>query len=381
MRWVPVLSVASIVAAALVRLLGGCSIDGLDIAGKACPCVTGFRCDEPRHVCVAEGLDGAIVDVGDAMGQPDAPLGAFVIQRFAPTWQTSRSIRWDWEVSGNADEFAEYQIIVGSSEDAVRRQSSTADVFDRRLNPELGSFGGRDPVSAGGGGPARGWSVTDKHDVAKDVFAKLVVRDKAGRQNVSEVVSTKTIDDTKTLVLFADSLVAGAVTTPTALKRVTVDCYGSSTGCLQLAKVDCGDAGACAIEIGVTGFDDRVINGMTAEQFKTAFVELAVRGGSGAAADPYSDLILTIGAPACLINGSPCRFRASRSWSFRPGLKEFRLVQLPLQALQLETPTGPGPALTYEYLQANGFQIEALTIHGSWTDGANIGIDEGNIRW
>lgn len=360
---------------ALARLAGGCVVDDLVLAGKACPCVGGFVCDTPTNTCVAES-DAAIM--ADA-GEPDAPPGGFVVQRFAPGWRTSKSIRWDWEVAGNPDEFAEYQIIVGSSEDAVRRQDSTTGVFDRRINPELGSYGGREPVATGA--PARAWTVTDRHGVAKKVFARLIVRDTAGRQNASEIVSADTLAEDQAVILFADQIVDGSAPTPSELKRVTNDCFAGSAGCLQLAKLACGDAAACELEIGVQGFGNRNVSGMTPETFGTAFVELAVRGGSAASSEPHADLVLTIGAPACRIDGRRCRFRAYDGWSFRPGPKEFRLVQLPLGMLQLETPEGPGPALTYEQLSANGFRIQGLTIAGRWTAGANIGLDHGHVRW
>jgi hypothetical protein len=49
--------------------------------------------------------------------------------------------------------------------------------------------------------------------------------------------------------------------------------------------------------------------------------------------------------------------------------------------LQLETPEGPGAALTFEDLNTNALRIEALTITGQWTNGSNIGIDNGFVRW
>jgi hypothetical protein len=366
---------AAAAASIVVRLAGGCAVDDVELAGKACPCVSGFVCDVARNTCVRE-VDGAPVRDG---GERDAPPGGFVIHHFGPSWRTSRSVRWEWEVSGNADEFAEYQVIVGASEDAVRRQDSTTGVFDRRINPELGDYGGRATVAPGSA--AKVWTVTDRHPVAKKIFARLIVRDEAGRENVSAIVAAETLAENDAIVLFGDQLVDGSAATPADLKRVTNDCFSSSAGCLQIGKVPCGDAAACDVELGVRGFGTRNLSAMTAESFGAAFVEIAVRGGAAAATEPHADLVLTIGAPGCRIDGNRCRFRAYQAWSFRPGPREFRLVQVPLAMLQLETPDGPGPSLTYEELSARGFRVEGVSIEGRWAAGANIGLDHAHVRW
>jgi hypothetical protein len=375
-------AVVALAAALLVVRGVACTVEDLALDGKRCPCAVGYRCDVPTSTCVSDGFDGG-PGIDDGGTGRDAPVGAFVVQRFVATWQTSRSIRWDWEVSGEPGEFAEYQLIVGGSEDAVRRQDSTTSLFDRRINPELGNYGGRDPVPSGA--LARAWTVTDRHNPSKTVFARLVVRDKAGRENASNVISAHTLgeDAASALVLFSDQIVDGSATTPAELKRVTNDCFNGSAGCLQIAKVDCpNDAATCAFEMGLQNFSKlNVVSGMTSDSFRNAFVELGVRGGSNASPKPQSDLILEIGPPACVINGKKCRFRWYSGWSFRPGTKEFRLVQVPLASLLLETETGPGPALKFEDLSANALKIDGLTIDGEWRAGSNIGLDQAHVRW
>jgi hypothetical protein len=380
-------------AGLLVRALGGCALDDLELGGKQCPCVAGFVCDVSTNTCVAEGSASNLVeDSGNgssgssgSSGGPledaprDAPRGGFTIQRFAGTWVASKSVRWEWDVAGLAEEFAEYQVVTAPSIDSLLRQDSTALVFDRRINPELGSYGGRIALASG---DARAvWTVTDRHLVGKPTFARLVVRDKLGRENVSEIVTTNTIGEPSAVALFADQVPAGATVTPPAMTRVTTDCFSPTGGCLQL-KVAC-PAGAmtCPFEIGLGTLNNKDLVDLTAEQFKTAFVELAIRGGQAASPRPHADLVLTIGAPACRIATNRCRFRFVDGATFRPIAKEYRLIQVPLSALQLETPTGPGQALQYEDLVNNAFRIDALTFAGEWTAGATIGVDRGFVRW
>ncbi len=387
----PARSLALAIAAAIVLVRGvACTVDDLSLEGKQCPCTTGYTCDLATNTCVV-GLDANALPTKDGDTTTDAPVGGFVVQRFVATWRTSKSIRWDFDVSGDASEFAEYQLIVGATEDAVRRQDSSTGLFDRRINPELGSFGGRDPVAPGA--VARAWTVTDKHPVGKTVFARLIVRDKQGRENASNVISADTRLESRALVLFGDQLLDGSAPTPVDLKRVANDCFNASAGCLQIGKVTCPavDAGpdaaadaatSCGFEIGLQSFEkDVTANTLTQADFEGAFVEIGVRGGPAASPKPQSDLILSIGAPACRIGGQKCRFRWSNGWSFRPGPKEFRLVQVPLGSLLLDTPGGPGQPLKYEDFAANALRVEAITIDGTWAVGANIGLDQATIRW
>jgi len=55
----------------LLLLLGSCSVDEIDLDGKACPCATGYRCDEARQICVHDGADasvGGTAGVGGSLG-------------------------------------------------------------------------------------------------------------------------------------------------------------------------------------------------------------------------------------------------------------------------------------------------------------------------
>lgn len=73
MRSAPVSSVASIVALA-GALASGCVIGDVDLAGRRCPCVDGWICDEATERCVpADASDGGAVLATDARVPPDAP--------------------------------------------------------------------------------------------------------------------------------------------------------------------------------------------------------------------------------------------------------------------------------------------------------------------
>jgi hypothetical protein len=362
-----------------------CSVDDLDLTNKKCPCVGGYVCDVATNTCVTGASDAET----DAEPFRDAPVGGFVVKSFGPTWTTSRSVRWDWEVSGDAAQFSEYQIVVGATEDAVRRQDSTTTTFDRRINPELGSYGGRDVVPPGA--PARGWTVTDRHNVARKVFARLIVRDKEGRENLSAIASADTTKEDNALEIFKDNIADGAAPFPNSneMKRVTVDCLsGSTAGCLQYGRdggVFCGGGGAktCTIEMGVTGYDNKAAAGMTEAQFAKAFLEVAVRGGTAAGAKPHADVILGIGNETCKIDGITCRFRWVAGWSFRPNQKEYRLIQVPLSVLRqdLDGGLGAGTPLEFKHLTGNGMRIFSVTIDGEWNEGSNIGLDQLYVRW
>ncbi len=383
MRPLRILTALAFGSQMLLFVFGGCAVDELDLTGKKCPCVGGFVCDLATNTCVS-ALDGQASNDGDPGS--DAPLGAFVVQSFGPTWTTSRSIRWDWEVKGDPAQFAEYQLVVGGSEDAVRRQDSTTARFDRRINPELGKFGGRDEVPPGA--PARVWTVTDRHSVARKIFARLIVRDKEGRENLSAISSADTLPEADEIDIFNNAIADGATTVPSSeMKRVTVDCINSSAGCLQYGKdggVSCpSGAKSCVIEMGVSGFGNKTASGMTEAKFGKAFLEVAVRGGASAGAKPHADVILGIGNDSCKIDGQPCRFRWVSGWSFRPNQKDYRIVQVPLNVLRQDVDggAGTGPALEFKHLTSNQMRIFSITIDGEWKEGSNIGLDQLYVRW
>lgn len=75
------------------------------------------------------------------------------------------------------------------------------------------------------------------------------------------------------------------------------------------------------------------------------------------------------------------RFRARNAWSFRPNAKEYRLLQLPLRAFELDTPAGAGPTMTFEDFVANGMQIETVAIDGEWPTRFILGLDHIHLRW
>lgn len=61
----------------IFTLVVGCTVDGLDLEGRECPCIDGWTCDEARNVCVRdEPEDAGVDDGGDRDGGVDAAMDA-----------------------------------------------------------------------------------------------------------------------------------------------------------------------------------------------------------------------------------------------------------------------------------------------------------------
>lgn len=57
----------------IFTLVVGCTVDGLDLEGRECPCIDGWTCDEARNLCVRdEPEDAGLGDVGVGDGGQDA---------------------------------------------------------------------------------------------------------------------------------------------------------------------------------------------------------------------------------------------------------------------------------------------------------------------
>lgn len=63
-------------AAVGLLFVASCSVDEIDLTGKACPCVDGWRCDTATNKCVEEGAGGASGGTAGASGAGGATGGA-----------------------------------------------------------------------------------------------------------------------------------------------------------------------------------------------------------------------------------------------------------------------------------------------------------------
>jgi len=354
-----------------------CSVDALDLSGKKCPCTGGWVCDTAVGQCVP---DGTPIEVHEA-GVPDvridgpAPVdagGAILVENLLPTWSTANGIRWDWQASGDPADFASYEIVIGPSAEAVRSRGTGSHVYDATTNPELGSFGGRDPKPAMI--PVSLFTITDGlPDMSNaQVFAQVVAHDKKGGITVTEVLNKTTFHPTRELDLLDDVLPEGGTGSvmPAGAKMVTENPFPPSTKCFENTTA-CGTAASCALGVGVTDSTGGYITGtFDSTDFPNAFFEIAIRGGI--TASTYADVVLITG-DAC---GGPCRFRFT-GVSFGRTTDEWRLVQVPLRFLKQN---GTGTPLTYSTLKAN-VHLSGFLVTGDMPDGVKIGVDQVRVRW
>lgn len=346
-----------------------CLIPNVDLSSRLCAddgsCVAGYVCEKATNRCV-------VPVPGDDAGTP------FVITDVHPIWVGSRNVRVDWQMTGEMTNFKEYNAFIGSTAESVRDETTLANKFDPRIDPDLSQPG------VGDAGPLASSIVFDRVYAANDYFVKVRATDLQGRSYAGDIFGPihMKADETKTLSLYAGALAETAFAVPTGATRVAKPCaFAATVACLEYPPVACARADGCSFDVGVQGFTNKVAP-MTNAEFADAYVEIAVRG-KRAAAIGNVDIVLTIGDASCSMGSNPCRFRTYENDSFplRPSDTEFRIAQAPLARLRLETPSGPGQSLDAATFGGAGWKVYGITAHAAWTNNSVLGVNHALLRY
>lgn len=360
MRWrLLCISASSVVASSALVAISSCTVDGVDLAGKACPCTAGYVCDPATNVCVVS-LPPALPASPDA-GSSLPP--SLVARSLTSPWQTTSVIRWDFQIEGKASDFLSYELAWADSLDKL--ESGVGDtVLGSAQRPELGAFDGR------GGrvtGPVDVWTTTGV-GAGKTFYAKLTATDR--NRVTSSVTATATTrgPTTESRILFDDTAVPSA--TPAGFQFVAKDAhYAFTASCASGAPSCAEDLRLTGFKVDLNGVNDAGV--FTAEDFAGAFLDVRMDRTV-----PTPDFSAAVGIEVANCNGSRevCQWRFS-GWT-QPASTSVS-VQVPLSALE----NAVGKKLTYEALQQGGFLVSALVVAGSWPDKSTFRLYSAAIRW
>lgn len=351
-------------------VLVACSVEALDLAGKACPCTDGFVCDMSTNTCVTSLPPPPPIEAGPPDVAPpkvDAS-GAITVLNFLQRWETANGIRWEWQALGDPAKFKRYEIVTGPRAEDVRARAQSTRTFDPSTNPELGSFTGR---GTDAGAPVSLWSVTDGHKEGEIVFAQVIAYDTNDVASASDIASGTTSRPRNQIEVYENGKPDGGVFVPAVGTKIVAD--GGYDAAFIEHTVACQGPPPCPIETGVSSIDGIAGDAIQSNtEFGVAFLELAVRGTN--LPQKFIDVVLYVGGDAC---GTPCRMRFS-GLSFGKQAGDWRLLQIPLGRFKGED--GAGAAFNFNQL-SNRKRIGAFLVDVESPDGAKIGLDQARIRW
>jgi hypothetical protein len=352
------------IAGALV--VASCAVSGLDVTGKACPCVDGYVCDVPTNTCVVPGAPGA-VDSGRDDGP--APAARIAVSNLRAAWTTANSVHWRWDVSGDPADFSRYEIVTGPSEAVVRDRAPGSRVWRPIDNAELANMRGLDRTL--NGDPFDPFTTTDEHAEDTTLFAQVSAFDNAGAATTTNVVEAKTTKPNGNIVIFSDGDMAGT-SNPGAFSRSTDRPY-RGTHCYAL-RVGCGAEASCyqRPERSKIAVNAAALSQAT---FGDAFLEFAV-AGDAAVPNFYSDVLLQLGNDTCAGGANACRYRWE-GWTFS-GADRWRLVQVPLHVLRK---LSDNKEMTWADFNAAKELLHAIAFRGTWAGNSTARFDEIRVRF
>jgi hypothetical protein len=350
-------------------LASACSVGDLDLSAKQCPCLANYVCDVPSNRCLLEApLDGAVID--DVM-VPDAfdalaPAPLVLVSKLAAAWSTPNSIRWEWKLDGTAADFRAYEIVTGSSADAIAKRVGV-EVLTSHERPELGAFDARGGKTSG---PIDMWTLTDVRAAGQKQFVQVTVTDVNGQASRSAVMSfTSAVGAPGKAIIFdgtaqktADPVAEFVFRSPAGGEphyQLVTDC-GAAKTCAKH-----GDLVSLALDVSPPGMP------FSSTDFATAFLELQVDGN--VAATSFDTTVgIELGAN-CPQGPGICRYRF-------PGWTQNATARTKLQVPLRELVNDVGK-LTYGILMGKNFIVDALGMSGTWKDGSIINLYDARIRW
>lgn len=326
----------------------GCSVDAPDYAAKGCPCIAGWRCDDQTRTCVQEASGAsALISIRDFRG----------------TWSTPNQIRWTWEPEGNAADFSNYELIVGTSEAAVLARED-AHRFTSNENPELGRYllprtGDEEPLRA---------TVSDQLEPDTLYFAQLVVTDTRLNRSTSSVAALRTgLSPQSSLEWYEDSPNPGYFQ-PACIQETENFPHGNTKQNLEYVVQCAGEEAMCSssgasqcwlqFKLADQSFD---LSGVSAGNLQAAYLEFALAIDSEV--DVYWGAV-DVSVAGHAFGLEPYSFRADGA---------YRLYQVPLTAL-----TDQGNPLDTDTLAA---PVDQFFVGGSLPDGARVFLDSIYVRW
>ncbi len=338
--------------ACVVFLAAACRIADVSLEGHPCPCVDEtWVCASTSKLCVR---------------------GQVALSGFEAAWTTPNTIGWSWKAE-HLDRLSAYELVVGTSRDAVERRTGDARVWTAKENPELAfaslpRSGVGDPVLS---------TLTDEHEPNTTYFGKLVAIDDKGVPSSTTVATASTTPAAANRIdVFADALPPSALTIP---DTVTVACdsasafAGSRCHLSYMGECDAamGGSGTCIENLRIFGIDLSLAPIRANDFDRLAFVEFAM------AVDPPAQSFWSHVWLAFDEFDDACE----TCWAYDPWTPRadgrYRRVQLPLRAFHgLHRPEVP-----FTRSATEGRRLSQFAIGGTFVRGTRVRIDEISIRW
>jgi hypothetical protein len=332
-----------------------CTVAELDYTGKRCPCPDAWTCE--KNVCQRSG--GATPPGGD---------GATRVSNLRASWATPNSIRWEWDVEGERDDFGSIEIAISSPRPgAGGAQKWTATERPELAHPYLATRAGADMRVTS--------TVTEGHDPDTLYLATLTAFDSAGRTSVTnEARRTTEVALSRRVIVFSEQSPSG-YRLPLALE-VASGCGATGTDrCIRYRPASDPEAACPDLtctqnlrwqNLGVT--TTAVDAGVFAQR---AYLEAYVRS-TGTIVSYNSTLWLFVvgsgpNGECGGIDRLACQFEF-QPWTFQPRA-EYRRLQVPLRFLRSDT----AMMLTHADL-ARG--IYGFNVGGAWGKNDTVEIDE-----
>jgi hypothetical protein len=373
--------IAHVLGVATALTLVGCVAPSVDLSGKHCPCGDGYAC----------GTDDTCLALG----------GAIQVSNLRAAWSTPNQIRWNWDASGDPEQFREYQILVATSQAALDpRDATTATRFSVAQNPELDHYllprtGGEDQVLA---------TTTDLLQPSTLYFAQLLAIDALGRASLSNTVSASTTDPAvNRIVIFEDQKPAGYTLPGAPIYALSNDRPFEGTSDFEyVALPPCTDGSTCGMP--KTTCDPCCAPGSTACNQNLRFHQMGLSlnpiGGGTYAKSAYLEFALASDATVPSYWGEAYLWYGdgsanSTSWSMEPltyrADDQYRVIQVPLRVFAEYDGSGAFVGYApYCQLVAQAGQtctppstggLFGFNVGGLWTVGAKVRIDSIRIYY
>lgn len=363
-------SVLRALAAIAPAALAACVLGDVDLAGKACPCASGWTCDTASGTCVRGGAPPGPVggpDGGDDDASSDGappPEPRIVPSAFKAAWTTGTTVGWTWSTLGDPADFDHWEIVVAPTLEDLTARSLKCRTFGPAQAGELAQFDRVD--RKGHASIPRFFATTYGHGLGAPVFAVLVAVDKQGARSETPVAEAKTLEPTDQIVVFAEAAMPGE-STPATFERSS---GAAAAGTFKYsADVACAPGEAsCYLQLIRRKLEIAFPPTFNQAAFERAWVTMQVAGDVRVPGESTS-VSLLVGGPDCLA----CR--QTMVGFFDVG-ETYRAYEAPLRELR-----NPNGKLTFAVVrQANTF-LSGVQLAGTWKAGARVRVDEIRVRW
>ena len=308
-------------------------------------------CGRVRYGRVDGGVDAVEVDGGSDAGAGVVPVS---ISGLRVAWSTPHGIRWRWTRTGDAVDFAQYELVMGPTALDVTTRSGRARVISQEENPELGVYtlpqtGGMDPVVT---------TLIDGLTPSTHYFAQLVVTHADRSTTATLVAEADTAPMTTTALALFDDAAAIGYSIPTTFV-LSMDRPMASRTCYRFVSACAERPSPCWEHLRRQGFN--LAAPMPSEAFTGAYLEVSI-ASNASVPTYYGTFRLQVGdavaSDTYQVEGITIR-----------NVDAYRTYEIPLSAL---------PGMTWAETQRG---LREVGVGGNWSEGAIVRVDEARIRW